>query len=137
MTNQPETMNLHSRLSADEAIAIAAAMNVISQADGVHPAEEEMIADFISGVAEDLGETVELPAMTPDDLAQKIHDPDIRRLAVQSLILIAMADGAISEKEGKLNQEYATALGLGAEYEAMESSITNWVKEGDFTPLFA
>ncbi len=125
-------------LSADDAEAIAAALRDIAETDGVHDEELALINELVAGLDEELGEEkpTELEKMTPDKLATMLVDPDVRMVAIHSAVLLAMADGAISDKERERCTEYATALGLdGATYQEIESHIVDWVKSGDLEPI--
>jgi tellurite resistance protein len=83
-----------------------------------------------------LGEEVALLDMNPRGLAERVADPVVRRLALQCLVLLAMADGKISPEEAALNRKYAEALGYKTEFAALESEVVSWVKSGDVGPLF-
>ncbi|MBW2455352.1 MAG: hypothetical protein JRI68_12610 [Deltaproteobacteria bacterium] len=125
-------------LSADDAEAIAAALRDIAETDGVHDEELALINELVAGLDDELGEDkpTELEKMTPDKLATMIVDPDVRMVAIHSAVLLAMADGAISDKERERCTEYATALGMdAATYQEIESHIVEWVKSGDLEPI--
>jgi tellurite resistance protein len=125
-------------LSADDAEAIAAALRDIAETDGVHEEELALINELVAGLDEELGEDkpTKLDKMTPAKLAAQIVDPDVRMVAIHSAVLLAMADGAISDKERERCTEYATALGMdAATYQEVESHIVDWVKSGDLEPL--
>lgn len=136
MTKTESPFNFQVKLSADEVIAIASAMQHVAQADGMHPQEEELIADFLTELGQDLGEEVSLVEMSPRMLAERISDPEVRRLALQALVLLAMADGKLSPEEAELNRKYAEALGLGLEFSQLEDQVVSLVKSGDVDPLF-
>jgi tellurite resistance protein len=126
-------------LSADDANAIVATLHDVAQSDGVHEQEMEMIRGFVEMLDADLGaETpTHLPVMTPAKLASVVTSFDVRKLTIQSAVLLAWADGVFSEKERARIAEYATALGFSSdEFGAIERTITCWVQEGDFGPLF-
>jgi tellurite resistance protein len=127
------------KLSADDANAIVAALHDVAQTDGQHAEEIAMIQAFVEALDADLGESkpTHLPAMNPAKLAVALTDADARKVAVQCAILLAWADGAVSDKERARIVEYATALGFSrATYDGMETTITGWVKSGDMNPLF-
>jgi tellurite resistance protein len=126
-------------LSADDANAIVAALYDVAQLDGVHEAELEMIRGFVQVLDHDLGseKPTTLPLMTPAKLATIVHSPQLRKLAIQSAVLLAWADGVFSEREHARVREYAAALGFSvAEYIAIEQTVTRWVQSGDLAPLF-
>lgn len=136
MTETRSPFNFKVKLSADEVVAIASAMQNVAKADGIHPQEEELIGDFLGEVGQDLGEQVSLVDMNPQTLAERISDPEVRRLALQSLVLLAMADGKVSPAEAALNRKYAEALGLATEFPQLEEQVISLVKSGDVDPLF-
>jgi len=124
-------------MSADDAQAIVAALRDIAEADGVHEDELAMIAGFGEVLDADLGEVepTQLGGMTPAKLAATLTDPTLRTIAIQSAVLLAMADGAISGKERERVLEYARALGLSQRYQEIERTIVEWVKAGDVGAL--
>jgi tellurite resistance protein len=125
-------------MSRDEANAIVAALRDVAETDGVHDEELAMIQGFVQTLDADLGETeaTKLEQMTPEKLALKLIDPTLRTVAVQCAVLLALADGAISDKERQRVTAYAAALGMGdAEYQKLESVLSEWVKSGDLEPL--
>jgi tellurite resistance protein len=126
-------------LSADDANAIVATLHDVAQCDGVHEQEMEMIRGFVEMLDADLGaeKPTHLPSMTPAKLASIITSFEVRKLAVQSAVLLAWADGVFSEPEHARIGEYAAALGFAPDdYAAIERTISAWVQEGDFGPLF-
>jgi tellurite resistance protein len=126
------------QLCADDVIAIAAALRHIAELDGSHPAELEMIASFTAELEEELGEAVVLPASSPEKLAAQLTDPTTRTIAVQTCIMLALADGKISDTERGLIRQYAGALGLSeAQYLALESELVAWSNEGDLSVLYS
>ncbi len=127
-------------LSADDAEAIAAALRDIAETDGVHEEELALINELVGELDEDLGEAepTQLEAMTPAKLAVTIVDPTVRTVTVQAAVLLAMADGNISDKERAKVKDYASALGVDDErYQAIETAIVDWVKSGDLESIMA
>jgi tellurite resistance protein len=136
----PEHMFTDIPMSADDAEAIAAALRDIAETDGVHDEELALINEFVAALDADLGEAkpTELPKMTPALLAATLTDPTLRLVAVQSAVLIAMADGNISDKERAKCKEYADALGVtGDTFEQVETAVVEWVKSGDLATIMA
>jgi tellurite resistance protein len=126
-------------LSADDANAIVAALHDVAESDGKHAEEIEMIQGFVQMLDADLGaeKPTNLPAMTPQKLAQVLTDDSVKKVAIQCAVLLAWADGALSDKERARIVDYATALGFSKNvYDSIEKSITGWVKSGDLEPLF-
>ena len=126
-------------LSADDANAIVAALHDVAESDGKHAEEIEMIQGFVQMLDADLGapKPTNLPLMTPQKLAQLLSDEAVKKVAIQCALLLAWADGSLSEKERARVVEYATALGFSKKaYDGIEKAITGWVKSGDIGPLF-
>ncbi len=124
--------------SADEARAIVGALQDISETDGVHEAEQALIQELVADFNLELGDEAGLETITPEQLAVRVRDPAVRKLAVQTGVLLAMADGAISDKERARLLEYARSLGFDdAAYGAVERQIVAWVQSGNAGPLFA
>jgi tellurite resistance protein len=135
MTQPEELFPLFSNvtISADDASAIVAALRDIAETDGLHENELAMIQSFMEELDADFGtpEPTKLGSMTPERLALEIRDANLRKVTVQCAVLLALADGAISEKERSRVKEYASALDIrGPEYDTVESTMTRWVKTG-------
>ena len=126
-------------MTADDAGAIVAALRDIAATDGVHDEENALIESFVEALDVDLGATepTTLGAMTPALLATRLLDSTLRTVAMQCAVLLAMADGAISEKERARVLEYADALGVSRpDYERIERVISDWVRSGDMASIF-
>jgi tellurite resistance protein len=141
MTSRAELAPLFTdlTLSADDANAIVAALQDVAEADGTHAEEIEMIQGFVTLLDADLGaeRPTTLPRMTPTKLATILTDEALRKVAIQSALLLAWADGSFSEKERAKVIEYATALGFsGEQYQRLERTISGWVQGGDAGALF-
>ena len=123
-------------ISADDAEAIVAALRDIAETDGVHDEELALISEFVAALDADLGEetATHLEPMTPSKLAATITDPTLRSVAVMSCVLLAMADGNISDKERAKVVAYADALGVEG-YDKIEADIVGWVKSGDLESI--
>ncbi len=126
-------------ISVDDADAIVAALRDVARSDGEHEEELRMIEGFVEMLDADLGEEkpTELEEMSPKKLAATVVDPTLRTVAVQACILLAWADGAVSDKERECIIGYADALGVESDrYEQLEKTITDWVRSGDFSLMF-
>jgi tellurite resistance protein len=141
MRNREELAPLFTQdlaLSADDATAIVAALRDIAESDGVHDDELAMITSFVEQIDADLGalEPTKIGPMTPAKLAAKLRDPTLRTVAVQCAVLLALADGAISDKERARVLEYAQALEVPRDrYQQIERTLTEWVKSGQLEPI--
>lgn len=97
-------MDQAAELDAAAARTIAAAMREVARADGDHPAEEKIIDAFIADLP---------PGPHTVDLST-IDTPLKREAFLKSLLLVAFADGQVSEAENALIHNYAVALGVSA-----------------------
>ncbi len=124
-------------LSADQARAIVGALQDIAESDGVHAEEQALIAELIADYNLDLDDQATVAKVTPAALARALVDPTLRKLAVQTGVMVAMADGAISDVERARVVDYARALGMDDEaYAAIEALIVAWMRSGDAAPMF-
>ncbi|MEY4548329.1 MAG: Tellurite resistance protein TerB [Pseudomonadota bacterium] len=125
-------------ISADDAVTMAAALRDIAGIDGSHPEEEALIHSLVHELAEDLGDTPNLPSITPAQIRGKLATPELRTVFLQAAVVLAMADGTISAPERQRIREYARALNLSdAAYEELERVIESWVRSGDLQLLFS
>lgn len=125
-------------ISADEARAIVAALRDVAQVDGTHADEVALIEAFSAELHEELGEAPvnDLEQMNPKLLRERLVSQDLRMVAIQAAVMLAMADGAISEAERERVQAYARALGMSDEaYGELEQNLVGWVKSGDMEPV--
>ncbi|TNE85417.1 MAG: TerB family tellurite resistance protein [Deltaproteobacteria bacterium] len=90
-------------LSDNAVKALAIAMRDVARADGEHPREMQLIQEFARGL--ELGED-------PADLST-IAGPTEAELFLKSLVLVALADGVVTEGEGQVIRDYADRLGFG------------------------
>ena len=93
-------------IEVDERAAhtIAAAMRVVAQADGGHPRELELIRSFEDELPTDPTGEIDLST---------IHSAELREAFLWSLVLVAFADGRVSDEEGQVIHDYANRLGMG------------------------
>jgi hypothetical protein len=81
---------------------IAAGMREVSHSDGAHPREDAVIDEFERG----------LPPGEPVVVLESLDTVELRAAFVQSLVLVAYADGAVSDAERTLVRQYAFQLGF-------------------------
>lgn len=90
-------------LDGPAAAVISAGMKAVAKADGdVHPRELQMIEAF----------EADLPSIDVPDPRAALGSKDVRDAYVRSLVMVALADGTISEPEGAVIRELSTAMGL-------------------------
>jgi tellurite resistance protein len=124
-------------ISRDEALLIAAALQDIASVDGTHSDEKQLIQRLLrelgAGSLDALPlDTLELPPMSPDELAPRLLDPTLRMALLQCSLLLAMADGKVSPAERERILEYARALGVSpVACEELESVIEGWIRSGE------
>jgi tellurite resistance protein len=126
-------------ISADEARAIAGVLLDVSESDGVHDEEKAMIWELLREFSVDLGdaEATSPLRLSPEGLARLIVAPEVRRVVVITAMMVAMADGAVSNKERATVQGYASVLGItGEELGVLERRVVDWFRSGDLEPLF-
>ena len=82
--------------------AIAAAMREVAQVDGMHEAEADLINRFVSDLPPSSG-SIDLAVINTDSL---------RALYVKSMILVAFADGALTDLERGLIAEKSATIGF-------------------------
>lgn len=84
--------------------SIAAAMRVVANSDGLHPRENELIIEFEKSLGTEAAAEVDLSV---------IDTPALKEAFLKSLVLVAFADGRISDEESACIRDFATQLGLG------------------------
>ena len=92
-------------LDAKTAAVIASGMRKVALADGevMHPNEISLIEQFES----------EIPEGTPSTAT--IGDAGVRAVYLKSLVMVALADGRISERELEVITDLAASVGADAE----------------------
>lgn len=97
-------MNVDRELDARSAAVIAAGMMAVALADGeAHPREVEMIEAFRKELPEGV-----------DPSGVVLEDPWEREVFVRSLLMVAVADGTVSDGERQVIRELARAHGVDA-----------------------
>ncbi|MCB9763411.1 MAG: TerB family tellurite resistance protein [Alphaproteobacteria bacterium] len=82
---------------------IATAMRMVARADGEHPRELALIEEFEAGLSGEASGEFDLYA---------IDTPELKEAFLKSLILVAFADGKVSEAEGGTIRNFAQQLDL-------------------------
>ena len=101
---------LADRVELDQGAArfIAAGLHELAAVDGVHELEIRLIREFEQGVEGD-------PVPFDLDGQHPLETAELRELFMRSAILLALADGKISELEGDLIGRYAHKLAVRPE----------------------
>jgi|GEM_PF-1689669 len=92
-------------LDAAAAHTIAAAMREVAECDGEHPREVELIDQFESQVPGERG-AVDLSSLNTSE-----H----KEVFLKSLVLVAFADGRVTDQERAVIDRYADALQIDAD----------------------
>ncbi len=90
-------------IDAATAHTIAAAMREVSRSDGSHPAEEALINSFLEGLPEAGRGVVNL---------ETVQAPEQREAFLKSLLMVALADGDMTDAELAVVRYYAGRLGV-------------------------
>lgn len=125
-------MNFFSEIQLDspQAEAIARGLYAIAHVDGVHAREEALVAAFWAdsgGSAQALSDLSRREAPTGEELGAVLGSPELRRLFIKTGLLLALADGHVSDGERALLGRYAEALGLGAEMPHLEEQVKEYL----------
>lgn len=105
-------------LTFEHVKALAHALLAVARVDGVHDNEMALVREFYEGCARAGDPRLEEIASGKPDLEREkalFDTPELARLFVKSLILLAFADGKYAQEEDALIREHASALGLGPE----------------------
>src|SRR6185503_3422831 len=98
------------------------AMKAIAMADGRFAEEERNLMGAVEralGALPEGAKAVDVDALepiTPEELAERVTDPRLRRQLVQGLIVMAMIDGEASPAEADRVERYARALEVEQDY---------------------
>lgn len=118
-------------VSQPAAEAIARGLYAVAKVDGLHEREEALVASFWSEVGGGAGALSELRRagnITTAELIATLPSKDLRQLFVKTAMLMAWADGKVSDAERKIISEYALALQLSTEdVKALESSVKEYL----------
>lgn len=97
-------MQSQADLDAAAARTIAAGMREVARADGNHPKEEALIDAF----------EADLPPGDSEVDLSTLTDASAKEAFLKSLVLVAYADGRVSDVERAVIERYAAALGTEA-----------------------
>lgn len=95
--------------------AFARGLYAVAHVDGVHKAEEALVAAFWAesgGSAQALAEFGRRGPITGEELAAALTDPELRRAFLRTAVQLALADGKVSDAERAIVHGFAEALGL-------------------------
>ncbi|MCL2779631.1 MAG: hypothetical protein FWD73_16695 [Polyangiaceae bacterium] len=117
-------------VSAAHAEAIARGLFAVAKSDGLHQAEEALIASFwadVGGTPAALAELARRPAIGASELASSLETSDLRELFLKTALLLAWADGKVSAAERGVLDDFARALGLSAQVAKFELLVKEYL----------
>lgn len=121
----PET-----QIDTHHAEAIARGLFAIAHADGMHEREAALIASFwadAGGTFSALAELERRQPITAQELGAILNTPQLRQLFVKTALLMAFADGKVSEEESQLVRAYAEHLGLTEDLGNLEAQVKEFL----------
>lgn len=104
-------------LSFEQVKALTHGMLSVARVDGVHDSEMRMIREFYESCARKGDPRLEDVAQGPFDAAvasRLFESPELKKLFVKSLILLAFADGSYARAEDEVIRRYAETFGLNS-----------------------
>ena len=118
-------------VSQNAAEAMARALYAVAKVDGLHEREEALVASFWAEVGGGAGALAELQrgsGITGAELGAALAAPQLRSLFLKTSILMAWADGKVTDAERKIISEFASALGVGAaELGRLEAAVKEYL----------
>src|SRR5260221_14194116 len=90
-------------------------MLTVARVDGIHDNEMKLVRDFYESCARNGDPRLEEIAsgrFEPERAKDLFNTPELARMFVKSLILLAFADGHFAKGEDELIRTYAGAVGL-------------------------
>lgn len=118
-------------VSQPAAEAIARGLYAVAKVDGLHEREEALVASFwseVGGGAGALSELARATTITSKELAATLAGKEQRQLFVKTAMLLAWADGKVTDAERKIIGEFATALQLTAdEVKSLEGAVKDYL----------
>jgi tellurite resistance protein len=110
--------------------AIARGLFAVAHVDGIHPREAALIASFwidTGGGTDALAELERGATITAQELATALHGVE-RTLFLKTAILLAWADGKVTDAERRIDDGFARALGCdAAALGALEASVKEFL----------
>ncbi len=125
-------MNFFSEINVEKnhAEAIARGLFAIAHSDGLHEREAALVGSFwadTGGSFHALASLERSAAITGEELAAALDNTPLRRVFLKTALLMAFADGKVSEQESTLVRTYADALGLTSELSTLEAEVKDYL----------
>jgi tellurite resistance protein len=110
---------------------IARGLLAVARADGIHEREAELIQSFwidAGGTEQGLIDLERAPAVSPAWLAAELHSDAERRVFMKTAVLLAWADGRVTDPERAALTGFGDALGFdAAKLAALEASVKEFL----------
>ena len=125
-------MNFLSEINVEKnhAEAMARGLFAIAHSDGLHEREAALVGSFwadTGGSFHALASLERSSAITGEELAAALDNTPLRRVFLKTALLMAFADGKVSEQESTLVRTYADALGLTSELSTLEAEVKDYL----------
>lgn len=88
------------------------AMKMVAAADGIFGEAERGLLRTVQQVVGSSHDVDALPPIEPEELAQHLVDPALRRQIVRGMIILSIVDGEASAAEARVVERFAAALGI-------------------------
>ncbi len=102
-------------LTFEQVKALTRAMLTVARVDGVHDNEMKLVREFYESctrAGDPRLEDIATGRFDPDQAKGLFDTPELARMFVKSLILLAFADGHYAKAEDEMIRSYAGAVGL-------------------------
>ena len=111
--------------------AIARGLYAVAKVDGLHEREEALVASFWAEVGGGAGALAALErgsTITPGELGAALSSPELRSLFLKTSILMAWADGNVTDAERKVISDFSGALGVApADLNKLEAAVKEYL----------
>lgn len=111
--------------------AIARGLYAVAKVDGLHEREEALVASFWSEVGGGVSALADLKranTITTAELSATLPGKELRHLFVKTAMLMAWADGKVTDAERKIISEFALGLQLSNdEVKHLEASVKEYL----------
>jgi tellurite resistance protein len=125
-------MNFFAEINVEKnhAEAIARGLFAIAHSDGLHEREAALVGSFwadAGGSFHALATLERSAPITGEELAAALDSAPLRQVFLKTALLMAFADGQVSEQESALVRSYADALGLTSELSTLEAEVKDYL----------
>lgn len=105
-------------LSFEQVKAMTRAMLTVARVDGVHDNEMKLVREFYESCAragDPRLEEIASGSFDPEAAKHLFNTPELAKMMLKTLILLAFADGQYAQAEDTLIRSWATTLGVSAD----------------------